>query len=117
MLLCNPKAGLILSSGAGCEVQFSAAGFYQEDGDQCYKRISDVYDLDSYSETFYHAAIQDLSDRRAFSLRLHSFILSNDIEKWSSSFLDPSWTHQVMRSMEVQFTFALSSLPFQHSLI
>ncbi|EJW74456.1 hypothetical protein WUBG_14635 [Wuchereria bancrofti] len=101
MLLCNPSAGLILSSGAGSEVQFSSAGFYQENGDQCYKRITNLYDLDSYSNAFYQAAIQDLSDRRANGYRLHNFILSNDIEKWSAAFLDPSWTHQVIRSVEV----------------
>nr|CDQ06812.2 Bm8807 [Brugia malayi] len=102
MLLCNPNAGLILSSGAGSEVQFSSAGFYQENGDQCYKRITNLYDLDSYSDAFYQAAIQDLSDRRTNGYRLHNFILSNDIEKWSAAFLDPSWTHQVIRSVEVK---------------
>ncbi|CAG9539259.1 unnamed protein product [Cercopithifilaria johnstoni] len=102
MLLCNPNAGLILSSGAGSEVQFSRAGFYQESGDQCYKRVVDLYNLDSYSDAFYQAAIQDLTERRANSTRLHDFILANDIEKWSTAFLDPSWTHHVIRSIEVK---------------
>lgn len=105
MLLCNPNAGLILSSGAGSEVQFSRAGFYQENGNQCYKRITNLYDLDSYSDAFYQAAIQNLADRRANGSRLHNFIIANDIEKWSAAFLDPSWTHQVIRSIEVKFHF------------
>lgn len=105
MLLCNPNAGLILSSGAGSEVQFSRAGFYQENGNQCYKRITNLYDLDSYSDVFYQAAIQNLADRRANGSRLHNFIIANDIEKWSTAFLDPSWTHQVIRSIEVKFHF------------
>ncbi|KAM3718185.1 Alpha,alpha-trehalose-phosphate synthase [Dirofilaria immitis] len=102
MLLCNPNAGLILSSGAGSEVQFSRAGFYQENGDQCYKRVANLYDLDSYSDAFYQAAIEDLSVRRDNGLRLHNFILANDIEKWSAAFLDPSWTHEVFRPIEVK---------------
>uniref|UniRef100_A0A0R3RPV4 alpha,alpha-trehalose-phosphate synthase (UDP-forming) n=1 Tax=Elaeophora elaphi TaxID=1147741 RepID=A0A0R3RPV4_9BILA len=102
MLLCNPNAGLILSSGAGSEVQFSRAGFYQENGDQCYKRISNLYDLENYSDAFYQAAIQDLADRRANGFRLHNFIISHDIEKWSTAFLDPSWTHEVIRPIEVK---------------
>lgn len=109
MLLCNPSAGLILSSGAGCEVQFSRAGFYQENGGQCYKRVHDLYDLDSYSNAFYQAAIQDLADRRTNSFRLHEFIMANDIEKWSAAFLDPSWTHQVIRSIEVRLIFSFST--------
>ncbi|EFO14036.1 hypothetical protein LOAG_14488 [Loa loa] len=102
MLLCNPNAGLILSTGAGSEVQFSRAGLYQENGEQCYKRIINLYDLDSYSDAFYQAAIQDLAIRRANGSKLHKFILSNDIEKWSAAFLDPSWTHEVIRSIEVK---------------
>ncbi|VDK86912.1 unnamed protein product, partial [Onchocerca ochengi] len=94
MLVCNPNAGLILSTGAGSEVQLSRAGFYQENGDQCYKRISNLYDLDSYSDAIYQAAIEDLSIRRANGLRIQNFLFANDIEKWSTSFLDPSWTHE-----------------------
>uniref|UniRef100_A0A914RK71 Glyco_transf_20 n=1 Tax=Parascaris equorum TaxID=6256 RepID=A0A914RK71_PAREQ len=46
MLVCNPHAGLILSTGAGSEIQFSTAGFYnEENGDQCYKRVADLYDI------------------------------------------------------------------------
>uniref|UniRef100_A0A915PGY4 alpha,alpha-trehalose-phosphate synthase (UDP-forming) n=1 Tax=Setaria digitata TaxID=48799 RepID=A0A915PGY4_9BILA len=102
MLLCNPNAGLILSTGAGSEVQFSGAGFYQENGEQCYKRVANLYDLDSYSDAFYQAAIQDLADRRIKGTQLHNFILANDIEKWSAAFLDPAWTHQVIRPTEVK---------------
>ncbi|VDO52931.1 unnamed protein product [Onchocerca flexuosa] len=102
MLLCNPSAGLILSTGAGSEVQFSRSGLYQENGEQCYKRVSNLFDLESYSDAFYQAATQDLSIRRANGLRIQNFLLANDIEKWSTAFLDPSWTHQVIRPMEVK---------------
>lgn len=44
MLLCNPKATLMLSTGAGTEVQFGQAGFYdqQEEGKQYYIRVENL---------------------------------------------------------------------------
>lgn len=113
MLLCNPNAGLILSTGAGSEVQFSMAGFYQENGDQCYKRVANLYDLDEYSDAFYQAATEDLESRHANGTRLHDFIMANDIERWSAAFLDPSWTHQVIRPSEVFFRDASSTENFR----
>jgi trehalose-6-phosphate synthase len=46
MLLCNPKAGLVLSTGAGSEIQFNSAGLYRDDGEQCYQRVIDLFDTE-----------------------------------------------------------------------
>lgn len=45
MLICNPAAALILSSGAGTEVQLGNAGFYAQDK-QCYYRVEDVTNVE-----------------------------------------------------------------------
>lgn len=45
MLICNPAAALILSSGAGTEVQLGNAGFYAQDK-QCYYRVEDVTNIE-----------------------------------------------------------------------
>ncbi|VDK29326.1 unnamed protein product, partial [Gongylonema pulchrum] len=45
MMICNPAAALILSSGAGTEVQLGNAGFYAQDK-QCYYRVEDVADAE-----------------------------------------------------------------------
>uniref|UniRef100_A0A914WQH9 alpha,alpha-trehalose-phosphate synthase (UDP-forming) n=1 Tax=Plectus sambesii TaxID=2011161 RepID=A0A914WQH9_9BILA len=102
MLVCNPRAGLILSTGAGSEIQFSTAGLFQKDGEQCYKQINDVYDVKSYAEAFYAAATEPTATRIAHGKRLHKFILAHDIERWSAAFLDPSWTHEVIRPTDVR---------------
>ncbi|VDL82889.1 unnamed protein product [Nippostrongylus brasiliensis] len=102
MLVCNPRAGLILSTGAGSEIQFTTSGLYKEDGEKNYHRISDLFNVESYADAFYAAAIEPVDVRAAHGKRLSDFILSNDIERWSAAFLDPSWTHQVIRPMQVQ---------------
>ncbi|VDM42244.1 unnamed protein product [Toxocara canis] len=103
MLVCNPRAGLILSTGAGSEIQFSMAGFYKDEGgDQCYKRVADLYDVQAYCDAFYKAATESDEVRSAHGARLNEFIMANDIEHWSAAFLDPSWTHQVIRPLDVK---------------
>ncbi|KAK5975824.1 Trehalose-6-phosphate synthase domain protein [Trichostrongylus colubriformis] len=101
MLICNPQAGLILSTGAGSETQFTTSGLYKEDGEKNYHRVSDLFDVEAYADTFYRAATESVSIRAAHGKRLSDFILSNDIERWSAAFLDPSWTHQVIRPTQV----------------
>ncbi|KAK6738667.1 hypothetical protein RB195_020654 [Necator americanus] len=101
MLVCNPRAGLILSTGAGSEIQFSTSGLYKEDGEKDYHRVADLFDVETYADTFYAAATETEESRRAHGKRLSEFILSNDIERWSAAFLDPSWTHLVIRPMQV----------------
>ncbi|CAD6194952.1 unnamed protein product [Caenorhabditis auriculariae] len=102
MLVCNPRAGLILSTGAGSEIQFTTAGLYKEDGDKNYHRISDVFDVESYADAFHAAALESEDQRKIHGKRLHEFIVANDIERWSSAFLDPSWTHEVIRPTKVE---------------
>ncbi len=41
MMICNPNAALILSTGAGTEVQLGSAGFYSQDK-QFYHRVEDI---------------------------------------------------------------------------
>ncbi|KAK0393542.1 hypothetical protein QR680_000265 [Steinernema hermaphroditum] len=102
MMVCNPDAGLVLSSGAGSEIQFTTSGIYDFEGDHSYKRIENVYDVEAYADAFYTAAIESPEVRRKHGKRLHEFIMANDIERWSTAFLDPSWTHQVIRPVEVK---------------
>jgi hypothetical protein len=45
MMICNPEAALVLSSGAGTEVQLNDAGFYSADR-QCYFRVENIQDTD-----------------------------------------------------------------------
>ncbi|CAB07584.3 Alpha,alpha-trehalose-phosphate synthase [UDP-forming] 2 [Caenorhabditis elegans] len=101
MLVCNPKAGLVLSTGAGSEIQFTTAGLYS-DKEKNYHRISNVFDPDSYCDAFYSAALEPEDVRAEHGKRLHEFIMANDIERWSCAFLDPSWTHEVIRPTQVE---------------
>ena len=45
MLVCNPCAALILSTGAGTEVQLGNAGLYGQD-QKCYYRVEDIGNAD-----------------------------------------------------------------------
>ncbi|KAF1764704.1 hypothetical protein GCK72_004654 [Caenorhabditis remanei] len=101
MLVCNPTAGLVLSTGAGSEIQFTTAGLYT-DKEKNYHRISNVFDADSYCDAFYEAALESEAVRAEHGKRLHEFIMANDIERWSSAFLDPSWTHEVIRPTQIE---------------
>ncbi|CAJ0576512.1 unnamed protein product, partial [Mesorhabditis spiculigera] len=102
MLVVNPNAGIILSSGAGSEVQFTTAGLYDEHGEKTYKRVADPYDVERYADAFYAAAIESKEERAQHGARLSEFVKANDIERWSTAFLDPSWTHQVIRPIHVE---------------
>ncbi|CAI5442330.1 unnamed protein product [Caenorhabditis angaria] len=101
MLVCNPRAGLVLSTGAGSEIQFTTAGLYKDDGEKNYYRVSNLFDEEAYCDTFYEAALESEENRAIHGKRLHEFIMANDIERWSSAFLDPSWTHQVIRPTQI----------------
>ncbi|TMS36068.1 hypothetical protein L596_003330 [Steinernema carpocapsae] len=100
MMVCNPSAALMLSTGAGTEVQLGNAGFYQGE-QQCYFRIEDLSDAETFSDTFYRAATETEDVRRDHGARLNAFLMSHDIDEWSSAFLDPSWTHDVIRPVEI----------------
>ncbi|EFO25169.2 trehalose 6-phosphate synthase 1 [Loa loa] len=101
MLICNPAAALILSSGAGTEVQLGNAGFYAQDK-KCYYRVEDVTDAEVFADCFYKAATESLEVRRGHGILLNQYLMSHDIDEWSTAFLDPSWTHEVIRLTEVK---------------
>lgn len=58
MLICNPRAALILSSGAGTEVQLGNAGFYDQER-QCYFRIDDIGDVQVKFRVFTKKYLKD----------------------------------------------------------
>ncbi|EPB78918.1 trehalose-6-phosphate synthase domain protein [Ancylostoma ceylanicum] len=75
MMVCNPAASLVLSSGAGTE---------------------------NFAEVFYRAATEERAVRQEHGGRLNQFLKSHDIDEWSTAFLDPSWTHEVIRPCEIK---------------
>ncbi|KAL6722481.1 hypothetical protein Aduo_017604 [Ancylostoma duodenale] len=101
MMVCNPAASLVLSSGAGTEVQLGNAGFYSEDK-KCYHRVDDIADTENFAEVFYRAATEERAVRQEHGGRLNQFLKSHDIDEWSTAFLDPSWTHEVIRPCEIK---------------
>uniref|UniRef100_A0A915J2R3 Trehalose-6-phosphate phosphatase helical bundle domain-containing protein n=1 Tax=Romanomermis culicivorax TaxID=13658 RepID=A0A915J2R3_ROMCU len=98
MIVCNPKASLLISCGAGTEQQFNSAGFYTDAPDgHCYHRVTDIYDSINFAKVLYEAAVQESSNAEVHGRRLKDFMLVNSIEKWSDNFLDPSWTPDVVQ--------------------
>ncbi len=92
MMVCNPSAGLILSTGAGSEIQFTMAGLHPDDDDFTYHRVEDVFNVEQYADSFYAAATEPDESRICHGHRLNKFIIANDIERWSAAFLDPGWS-------------------------
>ncbi|WKY16973.1 hypothetical protein Q1695_001522 [Nippostrongylus brasiliensis] len=101
MMVCNPSASLVLSSGAGTEVQLGSAGFYSDDI-KCYHRVDDICDIENFAEVFYRAATEERAVRQEHGGYLNHYLKSHDIDEWSSAFLDPSWTHEVIRPSEIR---------------
>ncbi|CAJ0608737.1 unnamed protein product [Cylicocyclus nassatus] len=101
MMVCNPSASLVLSSGAGTEVQLGNAGFYSEDK-KYYHRVDDIADIENFAEVFYRAATEERAVRQEHGGSLNKFLKSHDIDEWSTAFLDPSWTHEVIRPSEIK---------------
>uniref|UniRef100_A0A8L8KQJ0 alpha,alpha-trehalose-phosphate synthase (UDP-forming) n=1 Tax=Heligmosomoides polygyrus TaxID=6339 RepID=A0A8L8KQJ0_HELPZ len=101
MMVCNPSASLVLSSGAGTEVQLGNAGFYSDDK-KYYHRVDDITDIENFAEVFYRAATEEGAVRQEHGGSLNKFLKSHDIDEWSSAFLDPSWTHEVIRPSEIR---------------
>uniref|UniRef100_A0A914HC34 alpha,alpha-trehalose-phosphate synthase (UDP-forming) n=1 Tax=Globodera rostochiensis TaxID=31243 RepID=A0A914HC34_GLORO len=100
MLLCNPSASLVLSTGAGAEIQFNTAGLYAAK-DPNYHRVEDLFDAETFADAFHSAAMETKEDRHRHGNVLNEFIMANDIERWSATFMDPGWSHQVIRQMQV----------------
>ncbi|VDM57189.1 unnamed protein product [Angiostrongylus costaricensis] len=101
MMVCNPAASLVLSSGAGTEVQLGNAGFYSDD-EKYYHRVDDISNTENFADVFYRAATEERAVRQEHGGRLNQFLKSHDIDEWSSAFLDPSWTHEVIRPSEIK---------------
>ncbi|GMS84507.1 hypothetical protein PENTCL1PPCAC_6682, partial [Pristionchus entomophagus] len=101
MIVVNPRAGLILSTGAGSEIQFYNAGLYGKEEERNYTRIDDLYDPILYAQCFYDAACLNEEERAKRSKRIHEFLLAHDIERWSTAFLDPRWTHHVIKNVKI----------------
>lgn len=51
MMVCNPMAGLVLSTGAGSEIQFTMAGLHPDDGDFTYHRVDNLSDIEVVFKT------------------------------------------------------------------
>ncbi|KAK6033250.1 trehalose-6-phosphate synthase domain protein [Ostertagia ostertagi] len=83
------------------EVQLGNAGFYSEDK-KCYHRVDDIADVENFAEVFYRAATEEGAVRQEHGGRLNQFLKSHDIDEWSTAFLDPSWTHEVIRPTEIR---------------
>jgi len=96
MVLCNPHATLILSDGAGTEQQFFTAGFYKQE-DRLYHRVTNLCDANGFAKTIYEAVVEDKAAVINNASRLREFVMANDIEKWSSSFLDHGWAYDVIQ--------------------
>ncbi|VDP35709.1 unnamed protein product [Soboliphyme baturini] len=112
MLIANPDASLILSTGAGTEQQFNDSGFYSDE-QRCYHRVDDVRNADEFANAFFEAAIESVESVRENSGRIREFLVANDIEKWSGAFLDPSWTHQVIQRMDISTLQDFHNFMFQ----
>lgn len=55
-----------------------------------------------YADVLYAAATEAEDQRARHGQRLHEFIMNNDIERWSQAFLDPGWSHLVIRQTPVE---------------
>lgn len=49
--------------------------------------------------------MEDVEVRKVHGDKLREFIVEHDIEKWSSTFLDPSWSHDVIKPIKVTSSF------------
>uniref|UniRef100_A0A0N5C3U1 alpha,alpha-trehalose-phosphate synthase (UDP-forming) n=1 Tax=Strongyloides papillosus TaxID=174720 RepID=A0A0N5C3U1_STREA len=101
MLVCNQNAGLVISTGAGSEIQFTNAGLYSDE-EKTYKRVVNLFDVDEFADAIYNATMEDKETRSKHGKKLNEFILANDIERWSTSFLDPAWSHQVIKLSDIK---------------
>lgn len=61
--------------------------------------------MKEFAEAFYKAATEQPEVRQEHGKRLNQFLMSHDIDEWSTAFLDPSWTHEVIRLTEVRYFY------------
>ncbi|CAL2049163.1 unnamed protein product [Caenorhabditis brenneri] len=102
MLVCNPTASLVLSTGAGTEVQLSNAQFYSEQEGKCYHRVDDIANTEAFADNFYAAATESKETRSKHGEKINQFLCVHDIDEWSDQFLDPKWTHEVISQSEIK---------------
>ncbi|ULT80311.1 hypothetical protein L3Y34_010703 [Caenorhabditis briggsae] len=102
MLVCNPTASLVLSTGAGTEVQLSNAQFYSEQEGKCYHRVEDIANTEAFADNFFAAATESKETRNKHGEKINQFLCVHDIDEWSDQFLDPKWTHEVISECEVK---------------
>ncbi|KAF1746970.1 hypothetical protein GCK72_023428 [Caenorhabditis remanei] len=102
MLVCNPTASLVLSTGAGTEVQLSNAQFYSEQEGKCYHRVENIADTEAFANNFFAAATESKDTRVKHGEKINQFLCVHDIDEWSDQFLDPKWTHEVISQCEVK---------------
>ena len=76
----------------------------------------DRRNLQAFAAAYYEAATETKETRLEHGSRLNKFILAHDIEMWSTAFLDPSWTHEVIRATEVCLSAHSASKPFSDFL-
>lgn len=95
MLLCNPAAGLVLSTGAGSEIQFTTAGLHSVDDPNYHRvitnkifsikfyfiKVEDLFNTEEFADAFHSAAVETKEDRHRHGLVLNEFIMANDIER------------------------------------
>ncbi|CCD66907.1 Alpha,alpha-trehalose-phosphate synthase [UDP-forming] 1 [Caenorhabditis elegans] len=102
MLVCNPTASLVLSTGAGTEVQLSNAQFYSEQEGKCYHRVEEISNTEAFADNFFAAATESKETRTKHGEKINQFLCVHDIDEWSDQFLDPKWTHEVISQCEVK---------------
>ncbi|VDK31045.1 unnamed protein product [Gongylonema pulchrum] len=72
----------------------------------CFSSLSDFLEaaasVQAFADCFYKAATESLEERRDHGILLNQYLLSHDIDEWSTAFLDPSWTHEVIRLTELK---------------
>lgn len=91
---------------------FSIAGFYS-DSQKCYHRIPDINNSEAFADVLYNAVVEDPTNAESHSRILRKFLLSNSIDQWSESFLDPSWRHDVVQVSTIKSFQAFYGLMFK----
>ncbi|EGT54456.1 hypothetical protein CAEBREN_30960 [Caenorhabditis brenneri] len=84
-------AGLVPLTGAGSEISVYYLPDCYTEKEKNYHRIANVFDVDAYCDAFYAAALEPEDMRAEHGKRLHD-----------SAFLDPSWTHEVIRPTQIE---------------
>lgn len=96
-IICNPKAVVVLSTGAGAENQLNVAGLAEY-----YLRVPDIQDTNAFANVIREAVLMDPKEAERRGEVLFNFMKSHDIKKWLDSYLDPAWGHDVVAVAELK---------------